>query len=186
MCSPASKASASTGNSTASAPLTEAQATEKIQAYIDKIDVATEKFLSRGNDKDLEELFPGIANGVRIERYKMKDMMFDIKTLNSDIDNGYGFQFYDPDQVIHILYRNGKTLRVDTDWDDTKKIPTSNIDSVIVESGWGIAVAGNKIRLYDNEAAVPIGVGKYNVYKNAVEKWEAIKSNGPDIRAEFK
>lgn len=165
--------------------ITEEQAQAKINEYVDKLEKDAEKFLNPKNTTNFDEMFPEYDT-YQIEHYSLKELKSTyVDDFNDNIKRGYGLTYYDTDQVMNILYKDGSQVRVDTDWDETKKIKTTGIDSIIVESGWGSAVAGKHIRMYDNNADVAIGDGRYQ-FKNAIEKYNAIQREGADLRFDFK
>ena len=148
-----------------------------------KIDAALERFLHSDGSKTLQEMFPelDLSEGI-IEKHSVKDLIETyIKPFNDDLKiHGDGFLYWDPDQTVSILYRDGKIISVSPGWwDESKRIPVSNVDSVIVDGGWGIAIGGKSIRLYNTREEW--GYGKYG-YKNVRSRYEDFN----DIRADFK
>lgn len=147
------------------------------------IDAALDRFLHSDGSKTLAEMFPDLdLNAGTMEKDSVKDLIENyIKPFNDDLKyHGDGFLYWDPDQTIYILYKDGKSLIISPDsWNESKKIPTSGIDSVIVEGGWGTAVGGKNIRLYNTREEWEYG--KYG-YKSVKSRYEDFN----DIRADFK
>ena len=118
---------------------------------------------------------------IYIERHSIQDMYNDyIKWFNKSVsDSGDGFECWDPDDCMNILYKDGKIRTIDPQWDDgTKKISVDNIDSIILNGGWGTAVAGPHIKLYNYREVVDYG--KWG-YKSVEQRY----NDDDDIRAEF-
>ena len=147
------------------------------------IDAALERFLHSDGSKTLAEMFPDLdLNAGTMEKHSVKDLIENyVKPFNDDLKyRGDGFLYWDPDQTIYILYKDSKSLIISPDsWDESKKIPTSGIDSIIVEGGWGTAVGGKNIRLYNTREEWEYG--KYG-YKSVKSRYLDFN----DIRADFK
>ena len=148
-----------------------------------QIDAALERFLHSDGSKSLDEMFPDLdLNAGRIEKDSVKNLIeYYIKPFNDDLKAyGDGFLYWDPDQTVSILYKGGKIINVSLDWwDESKRIPVSGIDSIIVDGGWGTAVGGKNIRLYNTREEWEYG--KYG-YKSVRSRYEDFN----DIRADFK
>ena len=89
-----------------------------------------------------------------------------IKYFNINVaEEGDGFASdWDPDDVMHILYKNGTVRDIGIGWDEgTRKISTDGIDSIIVSGSWGDAFAGPSIIFRD----------------------ETVYDDLPDIRVDF-
>ena len=143
--------------------LTEEEMQAEMTAEFEKVNKLLDDFLNQKAHKnkfgqltytDLSEMQGAKELGITvpIEKHTLKDIIHSyIDDFNDNVKNyGNGFEFYDPDQAISIQYKDGKQLYIDpTFYDGTKKIPTKGIDGVIVDGGWGIAIAGNNIELYN-------------------------------------
>lgn len=147
------------------------------------IDEALNKFLHSDGSKTLEEMYPDLdIMGGHIEKYSVQNIIETyIKPFNDDLKSyGDGFEYFDSNQAISILYKDGKVLLINPDtWNGAQRIPTSNIDSVIVENDWGIAIAGKNVRLYNTREAWEYG--KYG-YRDIKARY----NDANDIRADFK
>ena len=166
--------------------LTDDEMERELQEHFAKVDALLDRFMAqRGQGKNLEDMdTEGVldAGFVQMEKHNVKDIVKTyIDDFNENVDRfGDGFEYYDPDQTISILYRNGKQISVSVDWwDGKKKIPTANIDSVIVDGGWGTAVAGKNVKLVNYREET--GYGRYG-YRNVKARYD----DWDDIRAEFK
>lgn len=83
--------------------------------------------------------------GTHLEKESLKSLKEDyINEYNNNVVNyKNGYEFYDSDQTIDILYKNGTQVRIAPgDYDGSKKVKTTGIDSIIVNSGWGTAFGG--------------------------------------------
>jgi len=141
-------------------------------------------------NKRLEAFMSGRVNKLRkfedgkytyIERHSIQSMWNDyIKWFNNDVrDFQDGFQSWDSDDVMTILYKNGKTIRIAPDsWPENKRIPVDGIDSIILDGGWGTAVAGPHVELINYREAVDYG--KWG-YRDIEQRYY----DEDDIRAEF-
>ena len=147
------------------------------------IDAALDRFLHSDGSKTLAEMFPDLdLNSGTIEKDSIKNLIENyIKPFNEDLKAyGDGFTYWDPDQTVSILYKDGKILNIGPGWwDESKKIPTSGIDSIIVDGGWGTAVGGKNIRLYNTREEWDYGKYGYKTVKSRYEDFN-------DIRADFK
>lgn len=105
--------------------------------------------------------------GIYLEKHSIDDLIRSyIKYFNQNIgEGGNGFDSdWDDDDTMDILYKDGHIRTVNPSWDDgTKKISIDNIDSIILNGGWGTAFAGPSITFED-----------YTVYDDII-----------DIRPEF-
>lgn len=104
-----------------------------------------------------------------IERLTKKEIVDTyIKTLNDNLKrDGDIFSEYDPDQTMAIMYDDGNVVFVDPqNWDDSKKIPTTHIHSVIVDAGWGSAFAGSQVEIYNMRESVKYGKWGYTDVKD--------------------
>ena len=185
----------STGSKEVNKPLTD----EEMQAELDKhfadVKAVIDEFMSqkptkRGTRKypdynsNLDEIaeergIEGLEYQV-VERHDLRELIDDyIKEWNSNVKNyGTGFQFWDTDAVVNILYKDGSCVRIDSDTDEKTKINTSNVDSIIVDSGWGTAIAGKHVKLENYRETVDYG--KYG-YKDLKQRY----NDDDDIRADF-
>lgn len=147
------------------------------------IDAALDRFLHSDGSKTLTEMFPDLdLNEGIVEKHSVKNLIEDyIKPFNEDLRSyGDGFTYWDPDQAVSILYKDGRILYISLDWwDESRKIPTSGIDSIIVDGGWGTAVGGKNIRLYNTREEWEYGKYGYKTVKSRYEDFN-------DIRADFK
>lgn len=147
------------------------------------IDAALDRFLHSDGSKTLAEMFPDLdLSGGTIEKDSVKNLIENyIKPFNEDLKaHGDGFLYWDPDQTVSILYKDGKILNIAPDWwDASKKIPTSGIDSIIVDGGWGTTVGGKNIRLYNTREEWDYGKYGYKTVKSRYEDFN-------DIRADFR
>ena len=104
--------------------------------------------------------------GIYLEKHSIEDLLRDyVHWFNKEIREGRnGFDSWNPDDTMHILYKNGRIRTISPESDEgTKKISIDNIDSIIVLGDWGDAFAGPSITFED-----------YTVYDDIV-----------DIRPEF-
>ena len=132
-----------------------------------------------GRIKKLRKFEDG--NYTYIERHSVQGMWNDyIKWFNKDVqDFGDGFQSWDSDDTMYILYKNGKTITGSYDsWPEDKKIPVDGIDSIILDGGWGTAIAGPHVKLENYREVVDYG--KYG-YRDIEQRYY----DEDDIRAEF-
>lgn len=105
--------------------------------------------------------------GIYLEKHSIEDLIRSyIKYFNQNIregENGFASD-WDDDDTMDILYKDGHVRTINPQWDDgTKKISVDNIDSIILNGGWGTAFAGPSITFED-----------YTVYDDII-----------DIRPEF-
>lgn len=105
--------------------------------------------------------------GIYLEKHSIEDLTRSyIKYFNQNIregENGFASD-WDDDDTMDILYKDGHVRTINPQWDDgTKKISVDNIDSIILNGGWGTAFAGPSITFED-----------YTVYDDII-----------DIRPEF-
>lgn len=105
--------------------------------------------------------------GIYLEQHSIEDLIRSyIKYFNQNIregENGFASD-WDDDDTMDILYKDGHVRTINPQWDDgTKKISIDNIDSIILNGGWGTAFAGPSITFED-----------YTVYDDII-----------DIRPEF-
>lgn len=103
--------------------------------------------------------------GIPIERHSVQDLYNNyIKYFNRNVDDyGDGFAAdWDPDDVMIILYKNGKARRINpADDDGKKKISIDNIDSIIIDGSWGSAFAGPHVEIYNYREVVDYGKWGY-------------------------
>lgn len=159
--------------------LTEEQMVAEMEQEFEKINKTLDEFLNNNPKNRPLDTFD--ENLPYIEKSTIKALKWSyIDEYNKSVENyGDGFEFYDPDQTITILYKDGSALFVSPDWTDgSKKIPTSNIDTIIVDSGWGSAVAGKHVKLENYRETV--GYGKY-AYKDVKQRYDDFN----DIRTGF-
>lgn len=151
----------------------------EMQAEFEKINNALEEFLEHNpKNKSLDDIDGDLPH---IEKASITELKKNyINEYNNNVkDFGNGFEYYDEDQSISVLYKDGNVLTVLPGLsDETQRIPTSNIDSIIIDSSWGTAVAGKHIKLENYRETV--GDGKYG-YKSVKERYDDFN----DIRAEF-
>ena len=162
----------------ATTELTDEQMEAEMAEHFAELDAKLEKFME-GRIRKMRKFEDG--QWTYIERHSIQQMWNDyIKWFNKSIDDsGDGFESWDPDDTMHILYKNGKIRTLNPQWDDgTKKISVDNIDSIILDGGWGTAVAGPHVRLYNYREEVDYG--KYG-YKSVEQRYHDEDS----IRADF-
>jgi len=106
-------------------------------------------------------------DGIYLERHSIQSLINNyIRYFNRNVsDYGNGFEAdWDPDDWMHILYKNGRVRTINPEEDEgTRKISVDNIDSIILDGSWGTAFAGPSITVED-----------YTVYEDI-----------PDFRIEF-
>lgn len=160
------------------AELTDEQMEAEMAQHFAELDAKLEKFME-GRVKKFKKFEDD--RWTYIERHSIQSLYNDyIKWFNKSVDDsGDGFDSWDPDDMMHILYKNGKIRTINPQWDDgTKKISIDNIDSIIINGGWGTAVAGPHIRLYNYREEVDYG--KYG-YRSVAQRY----NDDDDIRADF-
>lgn len=166
-------------NSNGTEELTDSQMQAELDKHFAEVNATLDKFMSSKTGTNLDDLDPEMPH---IEKETVKELVENyIKPYNDSLrDYGSLFTFASDDEQINILYKDGKHITVSPQWyDENKKIPTSNIDSVIVEGGWGTAFAGKNVEIYNMRETV--GYGKY-AYKNLKERYK----DYDDIRVDFK
>ena len=164
--------------------LTDAQMQSELDKHFAEVDEALDKFMASKAGARLEDVLPDDYDGygVYLEKSTIQELKSDyIDELNDTLkDYGSLFTFADDDTNIYILYKSGKSITVSPQWwDEKKKIPTSNIDSIIVSGGWGTAIAGKNIEIYNMRETVEYG--KYG-YKDLKARY----NDYDDIRVDFK
>jgi len=106
-------------------------------------------------------------DGMYFEKHSIQDLINNyIRYFNQNVYlYGDGFAAdWDSDDTMSILYKDGKIVAIHPEfYDGFRKIRTDNIDSIILDGGWGTAFAGPSITFED-----------YTVYDDI-----------PDIRADF-
>ena len=163
----------------ANTALTDEQMQSEMNAEFERINKTLEDFLEHNSkNKSLDEFDDSLPHIEKDSVTELKKMYID--EYNSNVRNfGNGFEYYDEDQSIAVLYKDGNIINVTPGVSDgSKKIPTSNIDSIIIDSGWGTAVAGKHIKLENYRETV--GNGKYG-YKSVKQRYDDFN----DIRADF-
>ena len=160
---------------------------EEMQAELDdhfkKVDDVLQRFTDGklGVSLDDSEEAKELGIDTHIERLSKKEIVDTyIKDLNNNLKN-YGslYEFYDEDQTMAILYGDGEYIAVDPqNWPEDKRIPTANIDSVIVDSGWGTAFAGKHVEIANLRETVKYG--QYG-YKDLRDRYH----DDDDIRVDF-
>ena len=158
--------------------LTPEQMEEELAQHFAELNKELEEFMS-GRIKKLRKFEDG--KYTYIERHSIQGMYNDyIKWFNKDVqDYKDGFQSWDTDDTMYILYKNGKTVTISYDsWPEDKKIPVDGIDSIILDGGWGTAVAGPHVELVNYRELVDYG--KWG-YKDIEQRYY----DDDDIRAEF-
>lgn len=164
------------GGGAAKGEMTEAQMQAALDKEFAEIDDRIEAFLKSpaGSTFEFENTY--------IEKHTVEDITKDyIQPFNDDL-KAYsdGFEYWDTDQVVHIKYKNGTQEYISPgEYDGTKRIKTTGIDSVIVSGGWGYAVAGKNIEVYNLRRTTDYG--KYG-YKNLKQRY----NDDNDIRVDFK
>lgn len=156
--------------------MTEAQMQAALGKELSEVDAKIDAFMKApaGTDFELEDTY--------IEKHTVKDITKDyIEPYNDELKrSGNGFEYWDTDQVVHIKYKNGTQEYISPgEYDGTKRIKTTGIDSVIVSGGWGYAVAGKNIEVYNLRKTADYG--KYG-YKNLKQRY----NDDNDIRVDFK
>ena len=87
-----------------------------------------------------------------LEKHSVQSLIDDyIKWFNRSVDDcGDGYDQWDSDDMMHILYNNGHIETIGYGWhDEDKKIKTDGINSIILSGGWGVAFAGPCITFED-------------------------------------
>lgn len=91
--------------------------------------------------------------GIYLEKHSIEDLIRSyIKYFNQNIrEGGNGFDSdWDDDDTMDILYKDGTVRTINPSWDEgTEKISIDNIDSIILNGGWGTAFAGPSIEFED-------------------------------------
>ena len=91
--------------------------------------------------------------GVYLEKHSIQDIVNSyIRYFNKNVSYcGDGFATdWDPDDWMTIKYKDGRVREINPEVDDgTKKISVDNIDSIIIDGGWGTAFAGPNIVFED-------------------------------------
>ena len=164
---------------TVSVALTNEQMQSEMNAEFERINKTLDDFLEHNpKNKSLDEFDADLPH---IEKDSIANLKKNyIDEYNSNVKNfGNGFEYYDEDQSIAILYKDGNVVNVLPGISDgSQRIATSNIDSIIIDSGWGTAVAGKHIKLENYRETV--GYGKYG-YDSVKQRYDDFN----DIRADF-
>ena len=162
------------------AELTDEQMEQELKEHFAEIDAQIEAFLS-GPVRKLRTLKIGHCY---LERRSIQDMynLF-IKYFNRDISEfGNGFEEWDEDDTMHILYKNGQIRTISPQWDEgKKKISAENIDSIILNGSWGTAVAGPSIMIYNMREQIGYKPEDPWGYQDVEERY----NDFDDIRADF-
>lgn len=159
--------------------LTDEQMQSEMDAEFARINQTLEDFLEHNSkNKSLDEFDSDLPHIEKASVAELKKTYID--EYNNNVKNyGNGFEYYDEDQFIAVLYKDGTVINASPGMSDgTQKIPTRNIDSIIIDSGWGTAVAGKHIKLENYRETV--GYGKYG-YKDIKKRYNDYN----DIRADF-
>lgn len=171
--------SGGSNNSNGTKELTDSQMQAELDKHFAEVNATLDKFMESKAGTNLNDLDPNLP---LIEKYPVKELVnIYIKPLNDNLkDYGDLFTFADDDITVNILYKSGEQLYVAPRfYDGKKKIPTSNIDSIIVEGGWGTDFAGKSVEIYNMRESVQYG--KYG-YKNLKARY----NDSDDIRVDFK
>lgn len=158
--------------------LTPEQMEEELSQHFAEVNKKLDAFMS-GRIRKFRKFEDG--QFAYIERHTIQGIWNDyIKWFNQDVkDYGDGFQSWDPDGMMHILYKNGKQITISPDfWPEDKRIPVDGIDSIIYDAGWGTAVAGPHVELVNYREVVDYG--KWG-YRDVEQRYY----DDDDIRAEF-
>ena len=111
--------------------------------------------------EEVENFAKGRTKGIK--RFDKHGMYFEKHSIESLIRNyiryfnqnvkeyGDGFATdWDPDDWMHILYKDGSTRDINPETDEgTKRIKIDGIDSIIVDGSWGTAFAGPSVVFED-------------------------------------
>lgn len=162
----------------------EEQMKQELEEHFKKVDSVLERFEDGklGFALDDSEEAKELGIDTHIERLTKKEIVDTyIKTLNDNLKrDGDIFSEYDEDQMMAIMYNDGKVIHVDPqNWDSSKRIPTVGINSVIVDSGWGSAFAGKNVEVFNMRETV--NYGKYG-YKDVKDRYY----DEDDIRLDFR
>lgn len=151
---------------------------QEMQEHFRELNDRLNKFHSYGRVNKLRKFEEGYNY---LERHSVESLVNDyIRWYNRNIsEGGNGLDSWDSDDTMSILYKDGhiRTISVQDD-DGTKKIATDNIDSIIVDGGWGTAYAGPHIKLYNYREAVDYG--KWG-YKDVSQRY----NDDDSIRVDF-
>ena len=185
----------SVGNNTTTATtreLTDDEMNASLSAEFELINKGIEKFLTgkystladaldEYKNSDFEQMADTVDNAEHIERYTVKELASNyLKEFNANVENyGDGFTYWDSDDVVYVAYKNGTGIILDAnEWDGSKKIPLTGIDTIIVNGGWGYGVAGKNATIINMR-----DYGRYSYdYKNVKQRYE----DWNDLRVEFK
>lgn len=160
--------------------MTDQEMQQELDDHFKKVNDIIEKFYRCSPGKNLEDFdTEGLLDSyVHIEKHTVKDLInLYINDFNSNVDYyGDGFEYYDEDMTINILYRNGKTIYVSPQWwDGSKKIPISGIDTIVIDSGWGDAVAGKHYRVFNAREETDYGKYGYRSLQSRYDDWDDIR-----------
>ena len=158
--------------------LTDEQMEAELSEHFKEVDAKLDAFMQGRINKMRRFELEGFNY---IERHSVNDMINSyIRWFNEGVrDYKDGFYQWDPDDYMSILYNDGRIIHVDVNgWDGDKKIKTDGINSIIVDGGWGTAVAGPSIELYNYREVVPYGKWGYKDVKSRYY-------DSDDIRADF-
>ena len=103
-------------------------------------------------------------NYIYVERHSLQSLINQyIRWWNKEIaEGGNGLDSWDSDDTMHILYKDGHIRTISDQEDDgTRKISTDNIDSIIIDGGWGSAYAGPHVDVYNPRETVEYGKWGY-------------------------
>ena len=164
--------------------LTDEEMERELKDHFQRLNALIDKFMAQPpkHSKSLDDMMleAGFEDPSFIYKDTLKTLIEDyIKPLNDDLaQRGDIFAFYDEDQTISILYKDGTQRYIGVGWwDSDKRIPTSNIDSIIIDGSWGTAIAGKNVRLYNYREEVDYGRYGYRNVKARYDDWDSIRAD---------
>lgn len=160
---------------------------EEMRAELDKhfedVDSALDKLMksrpTRYKGVSLGKFGDGLPD--YISKSTIGDLKFNyIDEFNKAVkEHGDGFEGIEPELIIRVRYKDGSYLSTqDMNFDSSKRIPTKNIDSIIIEGEWGTDFAGNNVQLYNQREEVGDGKWGYSSLQTRYNDFD-------DIRADF-
>ncbi len=179
------------GKRTKGKAMTDSDMQHALDEHFERVNSAIEKFVNaKPGTVNLADIDPELELPDYFEHDTLKSLISNyVKEFNSNLEHfGDGYEYFEDGQVISISYRDGSAilLGVGYDWPGDKKVPTSGIDSVIVDAGWGTAFAGKNVEIYNVRERLPYAADrpgqKYNVYRNVKDRYD----DQDDIRIELK
>lgn len=157
--------------------LTDEQMEAEMEAEFKQINKTLDDFLNHNpKNKSLDDFDTDLSH---IEKSTIKDLKRSyIDEYNKNVEYyGDGFEFYDPDQSMVVLYKDGSAMHILPGMSDgSKKIPTTGIDTIIIDSGWGSAVAGKHVELVNYREQVDYGKYGYKDIKQRYNDFNDIRT----------